>query len=248
MSNEVTTPAARPLDEIEGYTDAVAGDDERTSENAIQGQRVRFTNEGTWLLMDETPLTKKLVAANVRRCVTKWGLNNKPEKTRFLAPGEPIPDIKGLNEAAPKSEWKDGPNGQPQGPYQAQTLVYLIDLIGLDKYTYASGTIGGGIAVRELIDKILWLRRFRGNNAYPLVQLANRFMKTKWGGRPRPHFEIMEWIILDPASGMIPTDDPRQLPSPQQPAEVPGKPLDAEPLKTVKPPSYAEELNDKINF
>jgi hypothetical protein len=48
---------------------------------------------------------------------------------------------------------------------------------------------------------------------------------------------------------MIPTDDPRQLPSPAKPVETPGaKALDAVPLKTVKPPSYAEDLNDEIGF
>jgi len=271
MSNEVTTPTARPLDEFDGYNDDVAGDNEQTNERAIQGQHVRFTNESTWLLADETPLTKKLVVANVRRCVTKWGANNKPE-TRFLAPGEPIPNIKALNEAAPKSEWREGPNGQLQGPYQAQQLVYLVDPVGLDKYTYASGTIGAGIAVRELVDRILWLRRFRGNNAYPLVQLSDRFMKTRWGGRQRPHFEIVQWITLDPNSGMIPTDDPRQLPAPQQPTQQTqqsapsaapqaapsaqpaaqqqsaAKPLDAVPLKTVEPPDLSEDLDDRIPF
>jgi hypothetical protein len=250
MSNEVTpTPAARPLDEFDGYTDEVVGEDEQISERAIQGQRVKFTNDGAWLLTDDaTPLTKKVVAANVKRAVIKWNANNKPE-TRFLAPGEPVPSIKALNEEAPRSEWREGLNGQPQGPYQFQQLVYLVDPVGLDKYTFATATIGGGIAVRELVDRIQWLRRFRGPGTYPLVHLAKKPMKTKHGIRPRPHFEIVEWIVLDPSSGMIPTDDPRQLPSPAKPAETPGaKALDAAPLKTVKPPNLSEDLNDEIGF
>jgi hypothetical protein len=254
MSNELTTPAARPLDEFDRYTDVIAGADEQTSERAIQGQLVRFTNQGQWMLADETLLTKKLVVANVRRCLTKWGPDNKPE-TRFLAPGELVPDVEALNEAAPRSEWREGPNGQPQGPYVVQQLAYMVDPVGLDKFTFPTSTIGGGVAVRDLIDRILWLRRLRGNAVYPLVQLTNRFMNTRWGGRPRPHFEIVQWITLDPSGGMIPTDDPRQLP-PQQPAQQAApkaapqqpvaKPLDAAPLRTVEPPSVSEDLNDKI--
>jgi hypothetical protein len=102
--------------------------------------------------------------------------------------------------------------------------------------------IGSGIFVRDLIDCILWLRRFRGSSVYPLVQLTNRFMNTRFGGRPRPHFEIVQWITLDPDGGMIPTDDPRQLPPVIKPAN-------AEPeLRTVDPPSVSEELNDEIPY
>ena len=38
---------------------------------------------------------------------------------------------------------------------------------------YPTATIGGGIAVRELIDRILWMRRFKGNAVYPVVQLGH---------------------------------------------------------------------------
>jgi hypothetical protein len=256
MANEVTTAAPRALDEFDGYTDDIVGADEQTSERAILGQHVRFTNEATWLLKDETQLIKKLVAANVRRAITDWSINNEP-KTRFLAPGEPFPDVKALNEAVPKSLWREGPGGL-QGPFQAQRLVYLVDPVGLDKYTYATSTIGGGIAVNELVDRILWLRRLRGNAVYPLVRLTSKPMRTKHGPRRRPHFEIVEWIALNPDGHMIPVDDPRQLP-PQQPAEQPSqqpaqpteavaKPFNAAPLKTVTMPNYEEDLNDTIPY
>ena len=65
--------------------------------------------------------------------------------------------------------------------------------------------VDGGIAVRELIDRINWMRRFRGNAVYPIVQLSTRFMKTKFGGRLRPNFEIVSWTKFEPgSSGMIP--------------------------------------------
>jgi hypothetical protein len=52
----------------------------------------------------------------------------------------------------------------------------------------------------------------------------------------------VQWITLDPDGGMIPTDDPRQLPPVIKPAN-------AEPeLRTVDPPSVSEELNDEIPY
>ena len=110
----------------------------------------------------------------------------------FLKAGEKIPDLEKRNEETPKSEWVEGFDGKPKGPWQAQHIVYLVDPISIDQYTYPTATIGGGIAVRELIDRIIWMRRFRGNAVYPIVQLTTRFMKTRYGGTPASAFRDRE--------------------------------------------------------
>ena len=110
---------------------------------------------------------------------------------------------------------------QAQRSWQAQHVVYLVDPVSIDQYTYPTATIGGGIAVRELIDRILWMRRFKGNAVYPIVQLTTRPMSIQRGTatRPRPHFEIVSWTKFDTDEvNAIPANDTRQLP-PQQPAE-----------------------------
>jgi hypothetical protein len=172
--------------------------------------------------------------------------------------------LKKKNEETPKSEWITGFDGKPKGPWEAQHIVYMIDPISIDQYSYPTSTIGGGIAVRELIDRILWMRRFKGNKVYPVVQLATRIMPTQYGpqGRPRPHFEIVDWAGLNPTSDkLIPASDARQLP-PQQPAEQPAevatdKSEKAEKLKaalraidmqTVEPPSAKEVTGDEIPY
>jgi hypothetical protein len=38
-------------------------------------------------------------------------------------------------------------------------------------------------------------RRIHGN-VYPVVTLADIFMKTRFGGRQRPHFEVKRWADL----------------------------------------------------
>src|SRR5262249_1080201 len=50
-------------------------------------------------------------------------------------------------------------------------------------------TIGGGVCVDQLVDKVNSLREFYGNpNICAVVKLANTFMPTGYGGQQRPHF------------------------------------------------------------
>jgi hypothetical protein len=211
-------------------------------------------------LTSKRPRRVGVIVVNVRRTVLKWGKDKKrPPETIFLKAGEKIPDLEKRNEETPKSEWVEGFDGKPKGPWQAQHVVYMIDPISIDQYSYPTSTIGGGIAVRELIDRIIWMRRFRGNAVYPVVQLATRFMPTNYSGRLRPHFEIVDWAKFDPGGGgMIPVNDPRQLP-PQQPADkLPEAATDkTEKIKavlhtigmqTVEPPSAKEATDDEIKF
>src|SRR5262249_25004620 len=68
------------------------------------------------------------------------------------------------------------------------------DPVTLDKFTFATSTIGGARAVHELADKIAWMQRYRQPGVRPLVHLSNIFMPTKYGGRQRPHFIIVDWV------------------------------------------------------
>jgi hypothetical protein len=226
MTSDVTVKEPRSLDEFEDWTDDVESGEEQVSERSIIGQRVRFTNEGKWMLPGQVQLTKPLIVVNVRRSVIKWSKDKKkPPETIFLKAGEKIPDLKKKNEETPKSEWITGFDGKPKGPWDAQHIAYLIDPVSIDQYSYPTSTVGGGIAVRELDDRIIWMRRFKGNKVYPVVQLATRLMPTQYNptGRPRPHFEIVDWAGLNPTSDkLIPASDQRQLP-PQQPVEQPSE-------------------------
>jgi hypothetical protein len=260
MTNDLAPKEPRSLDEFEDWTDEVESRDEQVSERAIIGQRVRFTDK--WLLPDQTQLTKPLIVVNVRRTVLKWGKDKKkPPETTFLKAGEKIPDLKKRNDETPKAEWVEGFDGKPKGPWETQHVVYMIDPTSIDQYSYPTHTTGGGIAVRELIDRIMWMRRFRGSAVYPIVQFTTRPMSIQRGTatRLRPHFEIVDWAKFDPGGGgMIPVNDPRQLP-PQQSADKPPEAATdkAEKIKavlhtigmqTVEPPSAKEVTDDEIKF
>jgi hypothetical protein len=152
-----------------------------------------------------------------------------------LQPGEKFPDINKLNAGVPQSEWEEGPDGRPRGPWQSQHITYLLDPATMGKYTFATGTIGGAICVRDLVDRTQWMRRFRGTNVYPVVKLTSVHMNTRFGGRQRPRFNIAKWITLDDAGNALPAPDLPKL-------------SDHQGAKEVKPPSPAEDLADEIPF
>jgi len=203
MSN-IAKKESTAVDSFEGWEDGVEGDNRPEGAGIIQGTVTKFTNEATWVTRDEVELSRdlELIATGIVRVVQKW-INQQPVETRILEPGEKFPDLETLNETAPKSEWAEGPDGKPRGPWQAQHILYLLDLKTMDKFTFPTGTTGGRIAVGELRDKLVSMRQLRGPGVYPLVSLGDTFMKTKWGGRQRPHFQIVRWVRLGGEGGKV---------------------------------------------
>ena len=78
----------------------------------------------------------------------------------------------------------------------------------MDKYTFRTGTVGGGIAARDLVDKVKWMRRIRGDKVCAVVTLSNIFMNTRFSGRQRPHFVVKRWVRLPaPTPSLTAGDD-----------------------------------------
>jgi len=229
-----TAPDAPRLDGFEGFTDEVEGDEEQTG-RVIQGTLIKFTNEATWETGDGKELSSdlELIVVNVARVVQKWK-DGAPVETIVLAPGQKFPDVKKLNEAVPQKEWEEGPDGKPRGPWQAQYIVYMIDLQKtMQRYTWPTGTTGGGIAVRDFVDKVNFMRMYRGEHVYGVITLGDVFMNTRFGGRQRPHLNLVRWWKKrDDGDKALPASDPPKLEGPQE----------------VKPPSAKEVLDDSIPF
>ena len=194
MNSEVAKQAATEVDGFEGYEDAAEGTQERGGQ-VIQGQRLKFTNEATWETDDgeEIDENREFIAVDVARIVQRWQ-DQKPAETIILAPHQKFPDVAKLNADVPREEWVEGPDGNPRGPWQAQHIVYLLDPATMDRFSFPTGTIGGAIAVRDLTDKVKWMRRFRGQSVLAVVSLRDVFMHTKFGGRQRPRFEVRRWV------------------------------------------------------
>lgn len=266
------------VDGFEGYEGDIEGDEPQQGGGVIHGSVVKFTNEAEWTTRDGQELSSdlELVAVDLGRVVQKWQ-DQAPVETIVLEPGQKFPNIEELNDKTPRSEWTEGPDGKPRGPWQAQQIVYLLNAATLDRYSFPTGTTGGSIAVRDLVDKTKWMRRFRGQHVYPVIVLSDTYMNTKWGGRQRPHFLIKRWVNLGADEKMLPAPGPTSPPasaqealdyfaaepSAEQPKPVPRtveEPtkrkttkrgvtrIDVPALKTVEEPSTKEVLDDEIPF
>jgi hypothetical protein len=231
------------VDGFEAFEAGVEGDDRPQGAGVIQGSVFKFTNEAIWVdrAGEQVPADLELVAVDIGRVVQKWK-DQAPVETRILMPGEKFPNLKELNNATPRIEWAKGPDGKLHGPWQAQHILYLLNAATMDRYSWPTGTTGGAIAVRELVDKTKRMRRFRGAHVYPVVTLFNTFMNTRFGGRQRPHLLIKSWITLGADEKMSPA-----------PPEAGGtksleKPAEAAPTQAgarmVEAPTRAEEMND----
>jgi hypothetical protein len=251
MTNEVAKQEQRDLDGFDSYEDAVEGEEgQSASGRIIQGTRIKFTNEACWVddADEELPASLELVVVDIRRVVQKWK-DQQPIETIVLGPGEKYPDVKKLNEESPKDEWVEGPDGKPRGPWQAQHIAYLLDPNTMGRYTWPTGTIGGAICVRDLVDRVQWMRKFRGAHVYPVVRLADTFMNTRFGGRQRPLLEVKRWVALgSDQGGVLPASDAPALTSPQGDQPPAKKESAGGGAKTVEPPTAKEVTGDEIRF
>jgi hypothetical protein len=232
------------IDNFAGWENGTEGDDRPEGAGIIQGALIKFSNEAAWVTRDgdELPAGLELVAVDINRVVQKWH-DQQPVETIILQPHQKCPDVKKMNEETPKEEWVEGSDKQMRGPWQAQHILYLLDPATMDRFSFPTGTAGGAIAIRELRDKLMWMRRLRGLNVYPVVTLGDTFMNTRFGGRQRPHFKIVRWVSLGGEGGQVealPPPPPPPTPTQQTPA-----PADL-PLNEVKEPSLAEEMDDEI--
>ena len=171
-------------------------------------------------------LPPELIALATKQAVQCWE-NGKPVKT---ITDLPLPDVDKLNAAIPEEDWEDGING-PRPPWTKQHVVYLLDPKTAGVFTYINNTAGAAIAVRELRDKVSMMRKLRGANVVPVVELSAKPMKTKFGMKQRPHFKIIDW---------------RDLSGEPQAAITPPTPPMREVGASVKPVSLKEEMADEI--
>jgi hypothetical protein len=183
-------------------------------DRVIQGTLIKNT-DGRWLDRDGNTLQQlRLLALKSCTIIQRWQ-DKKPVATIFQQPGHSLPDVDDLNAEIPQSEWELGVDDQPRPPWQLQRVLYLLNEETAERYTYASGTIGGRIAVDALSTRIRDMRALRGSAVVPVVELACKPMKTRFGSKQRPEFSIVGWRELAGFAA------PQQLPSGIRPIEPP---------------------------
>jgi hypothetical protein len=232
--------------------DDIEGQEQYTGQ---QGQRVKFTNDFRWVLASGETINpdREFVVSRIKRVVLKWGTDQKPVEYIVLKADEKFPDIERKNKETPRSEWVPDPfkKGELKGPWVAQHIVELIDSVTADKFWFPTNTGGGHRGVTELREKILWIHRTNGENAFPVVSLIDSFYTKNFGGKQRPHFVFRRCIRMDGlpdgGGGELSRSDAPQLTPPE-----PAKPVAAKQAEPIgdrldrfaerERPSVAEDL------
>ena len=240
VTNGTTTMPAlttsAPLAPAPKWSDGFDDDDGCDDEGIIKGMRLKFGNDNAWVDRDGNLFAKdrELVAYEVKKAVQTWPPGGGKPKSRILGPGEPFPNIEKLNAEAPKSEWREA-FGTMKGPNENVYVVYLFDQKKGKIFTYLTKTVGGFRAVRELKDEVRRIRMLEGDNRYPVVTLTDTFMKTGYGGRQRPEFNIVRYTPIgghsqaEPLPGEPKTGGGQAMPLLEEPEPKPEEPKKPEP-------------------
>jgi hypothetical protein len=241
MSKDVEKTKPQALDNFADFDTSVEGDDDRSVGGLLIGTRLKFTNDVKRVTHPngDDCTGRVLLASNVRRTEVKWGPTPgaPPVDHRELKPGDKFRDMETLNETCPKSEWREDFNGKPKGPWEIQHVLEFADLETMERFSWPTSTVGGSIAITELVDRILMKRQFyKRIDIWPLVKLAHRFMPTRFKGRERPYLEILDWYWPNKD-----TDDKIEA-APTQPKSLPPA------LQQVPEPTLAQEMDDSLPY
>jgi hypothetical protein len=145
-------------------------------------------------------------------------------------PGVSLSDLcDELNSQIPQEQWNMGLDGKPRAPWQHVRFAYLVRSSDGAVFTLINNTWGCRRCVQELADRVEVTTALRQMHVAPIIKLGSKPMKTQFGVKQRPHFEIVDWRSLGPPPAT-------SVQAPQTP-QIGGP---------VKPVSTAEELNDSI--
>jgi hypothetical protein len=212
-----------------------------TDGKLIKGQILRWNETNGWTDCDGLRPPEILLVLACTEALQRWK-DKKPIETITT---KPLPEIADLNAAVPQQEWEPGLDGKPKPPWVHQVVVYLIDPTSAGFFTFLNSTIGARIAWDHLRERVITMRALRGTRVVPLVKLSHRPMKTNFGMKHRPDFEIVSWRSLGADQAIGATQEQQRIAGPT-PNPTSAAVATLSTLKEVEVPSTAEEIADKI--
>jgi hypothetical protein len=203
-----------------------------TGGRLIKGTLLRWNETNDWMDRDGLRPPEILLVLALTEAFQRW--KNKKVIDEIMI--KPLPDLETLNSSISVSEWELGLDNRPKPPYAHQKIVYLIDPATAGFFTYINSTFGARICWDNLRERVITMRTLRGQRVVPLVKLSHRPMKTAFGMKHRPEFEIVGWRNLGGKDAIGSSTSP-QISGPKPTAEIKPaakiKPIAAEPKPTA---------------
>jgi hypothetical protein len=84
-------------------------------------------------------------------------------------------------------------DGKPRAPWATIYVLYLVNPITGQMLTYVNSTTGTRIAYSKLVDQVCTAQSLRGGDVVPIIRLSTKPMKSDFGERPRPHYEVLDY-------------------------------------------------------
>jgi hypothetical protein len=138
---------------------------------------------------------KRLLVAGVAKVAQRFH-DDAPVESIFERPDGPRVHLDELNARVPRDEWPLGFDGNPRAPWQMNHAVYFVDEVDGSSYTMINSTVGMRLAFSDLCEKIQTMRMLRNAKVLPIVTIGSVLMKTRFGQKARPSFDIVEWKTL----------------------------------------------------
>lgn len=164
-----------------------------TGSSSIRGKLLKFTN-GEFLIGEEAVNGRELVAVGALTAWVRWA-GGRPSEMRETLPGQPHPRREELGELD-AAAWEKGLDGNPSDPWRDSRNLFLVDPATGAEFTFATSSWGGRSAIEDLARQIGNVRAAHPKAA-PIVKLAVEKMKTRFGLKPKPLFEIVGWKGVD---------------------------------------------------
>jgi hypothetical protein len=229
---------------------------------------LRWTEQLHWIDRDRMTPPSPLLVYGIDESVRRWRTIDGKKQPQDIWT-KPLPDRDELNRTTPQSEWERQLDGSVGAGWKREVFVYLVNLGTGDRYTYSNNTYGAYKAWDLLREAVITVRALRGTKCYPLVNLTERPMPSKFrptGMGMRPHFEVIDWKIPGGDTTTIAPNPTPQIsgpvsapnPTTQTAAAPAAQPRQPKPPITlgdytravmgdVKPVTTAEILNDSLD-
>jgi hypothetical protein len=216
MSNDIMAYEPEPGDD--GFSGSL------NSGRLLKGTFLKWNDNSHWVDRDDLTPPSTLLVIAINEILQRW----KDGKAEIISE-KPLPDPAQLNSTIPIAEWERGIDNTPRPPWAHVVVVYFVSLATGEFFTHASATTGAHIAYDALREAVVTMRALRGARVMPIVNLSERPMKTKFGMKRRPHFEIIGWKTPGDDSKAVPVKPmPPQISGPViAPAETPPAPAPA---------------------